>query len=402
MKKLIIALLVATVATPALAAGVAVKPLLDLRLRWENVDQDGIAKDANAVTLRARTGAEITFGDFRLLGEAESTMPFVEHYFSGLNGKTQYPLVADPGNFELNRFQLQYRGVKDLVVTAGRQRINIEDQRFVGSAGWRQNEQTFDAARVEYGNPKGLQLDLTYGWSDRTIWGIEGTGVRQTAIRGDNVFAIARYPTPFGKLSGFAFLVDQDEAAVQSFRLSSQTYGARLAGSRPLSKSIKLTYALSYARQSDYHRNPNAYSANYYLIDAALDVAPFKFGAGYEVLGADKGTPFTSFQTPLATGHKFQGWADKFLITPPNGIRDLYGSAGYTLKKPARLDAINAQLIYHRFDSDRLGQHYGNEWDALVAAKKGRWTATAKLASYNADKFATDTRKLWLQLEWAY
>jgi hypothetical protein len=402
MKKLLIGLLGAAFASPALATVATVRPLLELRLRWENVDQDGIAKEANAVTLRARTGAEVTLGDFRLLGEAESTVPLVDRYFSGLNGKTQYPLVADPGNFELNRFQLQYRGVKNLLVTAGRQRINIEDQRFVGSVGWRQNEQTFDAVRAEYGDSKGLQLDLTYAWSDRTIWGIEGTGARQQAISGDNVFATASYPTPIGKLSGFAFLVDQDEAAVQNFRLSSQSYGVRLAGSRPLSKTVKLTYVLSYARQSDYRRNPNDYSADYYLIDVALDAAAFKFGTGYEVLGADKGSAFTSFQTPLATLHKFQGWADKFLTTPPNGIRDLYGSAGYTLKKPVGLDAINAQVVYHRFESDRLSQHYGNEWDALVAAKKGRWTATAKLASYDAHQFATDTRKLWLQLEWAY
>ena len=402
MKRLLIGLLATAFASPALATGTTIKPLLDLRLRWENVDQDGTAKTADAVTLRARTGAEVTAGDFRFLGEVEATMPFVERYFSGLNGKTQYPLVGDPGNFELNRFQLQYRGVKQLVVTAGRQRINIEDQRFVGSVGWRQNEQSFDAVRAEYGTAKGLQLDLTYAWSDRTIWGIDGTGARQQAISGDNVFAEASYPTPIGKLSGFTFLVDQDEAAVQAYRLSSKTYGARLAGSRPLSRSVKLTYALSYARQSDYHHNPNDYSADYYLIDAALDVAAFKVGAGYEILGADTGAAFTSFQTPLATLHKFQGWADKFLTTPPNGIRDLYGSAGYSLKKPIGLDAINAQLVYHRFDSDRLSQHYGNEWDALIAAKKGRWTATAKLASYDADKFATDTRKLWLQLEWAY
>ena len=116
MKKLLIGLFGTAFASPALATGITVKPLLDLRLRWENVDQDGIAKDANALTLRARTGAEVTMGDFRLLGEAESTMPFVEHYFSGLNGKTQFPLVADPGNFELNRFQLQYRGVKNLAL----------------------------------------------------------------------------------------------------------------------------------------------------------------------------------------------------------------------------------------------------------------------------------------------
>ena len=68
MKKLVIGLAAGWIAAPALAGGVTVKPLLDLRLRWENVDQDGIAKDANAVTLRARTGAEVTLGDFRLLG----------------------------------------------------------------------------------------------------------------------------------------------------------------------------------------------------------------------------------------------------------------------------------------------------------------------------------------------
>src|SRR2546430_5929357 len=157
MKRLLIGLLAVTVATPAPATGIAIKPLLDLRLRWENVDQDGIARQADAVTLRARTGAEVTVGDFRLLGEAESTMPLVERYFSGLNGRTQYPLVADPGNFELNRFQLQYRGLKDLVVTAGRQRINIEDQRFVGAVGWRQDEQSFDPARGESGPPTGVQ-----------------------------------------------------------------------------------------------------------------------------------------------------------------------------------------------------------------------------------------------------
>ena len=402
MKRLMIGLVAGWFAAPALADEVSVKPILDTRLRWENVDQQGIAKDANAVTFRARVGAELALGDWRLLGEAEGTTAIVEHYFSGLNGKVQYPLVGDPTNFELNRLQLQYRGMRKTVLTLGRQRINIEDQRFVGSAGWRQNEQTFDAARIEYGDAKGLQLDLTYAWSDRTIWGIDGTGARPQAIDGNNVFATASYPTSIGKLTGFAYLVDQDEKAVQNFRQSSQSYGVRLAGSRPLSKTAKLTYALSYAVQSDYHRNPNRYHADYGLAEAGIEVSAWKLGAGYELLGADKGVPFTSFQTPLATLHKFQGWADKFLTTPPNGIQDYYGQVGYGWKKLAGLDAVNALLVYHRFDSARAGLHYGNEWDASVAAKRGRWTATAKLASYKADQFATDTRKIWLQLEWAY
>lgn len=402
MKRLLVGLAAASVAAPSWADAVTVKPLLDMRLRWENVDQAGIAKDADAVTLRARPGVVLSSGPFSLLAEAEGTAVIDNRYFSGLNGKTQYPLVSDPKNLELNRFQLQYRPIKSLAVTVGRQRINIEDQRFVGNSGWRQNEQTFDAARIEYGTPTGVQLDLTYAWSVRTIWGIDGTGSRPAAIRGDNLFGTASYPTPLGKLTGFAFLVDQDNAAVSGYKQSSQSYGVRLAGARPLSSLVKLEYAASFARQSDYGHNPNRYYADYALAELNADITSFKIGGGYELLGADDGLAYTSFQTPLATLHKFQGWADKFLVTPPNGIQDYYGQVGYGWKKIAGLDTVNVQVVYHRFDSDRLSLHYGNEWDALVSAKRGRWTATAKLASYKADKFATDTRKVWLQLEWIY
>ena len=389
-----------SVSTPAFAQ--EVKPLLDARLRWENVDQEGLERQADAVTFRLRAGAQLTSGDWSLLAEGEGTAAPVERYDSGVNGKATFPIVADPENIELNRLQVQYHGIKKTLVTVGRQRINIEDQRFVGSSGWRQNEQTFDAVRLEFGDARGVRADLTYSWSVRTIWGIDGRDARQQATGGNNVFATVSHPTPVGTLSGFAFLVDQDETAVQGFRLSSQSYGVRLAGGRNLSATAKLNYTLSYASQSDWHRNPNNYRADYWLGDIGVEFGAAKLGMGHERLGADEGLPLTSFQTPLATLHKFQGWADKFLTTPPNGIRDWYGSAGYGWKKIAGLDAINATLVFHRFKSDRLGLRYGNEWDVMLSARKSRWTATAKLAAYDADDFATDTCKLWLQLEWAY
>ena len=394
--------LMAALVLPAAAQAQEIKPLLDARLRFENVDQHGFSPKADAATFRLRAGAEIAMKDWSLLAEGEATTAPFERYDSGLNDKLRYPIVADPENIELNRLQLQYRGLPRTILTLGRQRINIEDQRFVGASGWRQNEQTFDAVRLEYGDSKGLRADLTYSWSVRTIWGIDGRDARQQAIGGNNVLAVVSHPTPVGTLSGFAFLVDQDEASVQSFRLSSQSYGVRLAGSRSISAKAKIDYALSYARQADRHRNPNDYRSEYWLVDLGLHLGPARLGVGHERLGADEGAPFTSFQTPLATLHKFQGWADKFLVTPPNGIRDWYGSAGYGWNRAIGLAAINATLVYHRYHSDRLGLHYGNEWDAMVSAKKGRWTATAKLAAYEAEAFATDTRKFWLQLEWAY
>ena len=389
-----------TVGTAAQAQ--QLKPIADARLRYEHVDQDGVPEEANALTFRLRAGAELAAGDWSFLGEIEGTSALSERYDSGLNGKTQYPIVADPENIELNRLQLQYRGLPGTTVTLGRQRINIEDQRFVGAAAWRQNEQTFDALRVESKPIGNVKLDLTYSWSVRTIWGVDGAGARQQAIGGNNVFAIVSYPTPAGTLSGFAFLVDQDEATVQGYRLSNQTYGLRLAGSRPIATGAKISYALSFAQQSDFSRNPNDYSADYWLAEFGAELGAFKLGVGHERLGGGDGTPLTSFQTPLATLHKFQGWADKFLTTPPNGIRDWYGSVGYGWKGVLGLDSVNASATYHRFGSDRLRQHYGSEWDAQLAARKGRWTATAKLAVYEANQFAIDTSKFWLQLEWAY
>lgn len=405
MKKTAFTIALLASATPALADEVKIKPIIDARLRYEGVDQTGVLNDADAATLRMRAGFEAKTGKFAFLAEAEGMLAIAEKYNSGLNGKTSYPVVADPQNIELNRIQLQYTGLPKTVVTVGRQRINLDDQRFVGSVGWRQNEQTFDAARVEWSGIKGVKADVTYSWSNRTIWGVDGFGVRQQAVSGDNVFVNLGYKTKTFSLTGFAYLVDQDEAAVQSFRLSSQTYGARATASIPLGKA-KLGLLASYARQSDWHHNPNAYSADYWLGEATADVAGFKLTAGYEVLGADAGVALTSFQTPLATLHKFNGTADKFLTTPANGIRDLYIGASKAFKLKA-LPGLNAGVTWHQYKSDRLSLNYGSEWNAQLGFKIGKKVGLlAKYATYNQKgtvDFAgdADTDKFWLQLEYS-
>ena len=109
----------------------------------------------------------------------------------------------------------------------------------------------------------------------------------------------------------------------------------------------------------------------------------------------------TSFQTPLATLHKFNGWADKFLVTPPNGLSDAYGSLGYGWKKVGKIDAITLTAAYHRFGSDRLGLRYGDEVNLQAVAKVKRYTFLIKYADYSAKGFATDTKKFWASIEWA-
>lgn len=402
MKKTVIVLAALCSTTPAFAEGIVLKPLVDVRLRYEGVEQVGTALDADAVTARVRAGVEATSGVFSFLVEGEGTLAISEDYNSGLNGKTLYPIVADPENIELNRFQVQFKGIPKTVVTVGRQRINLDDQRFVGSVGWRQNEQTFDAARIEWTGIKDVKADITYALSARTIWGVDGFGARQQSVDGDNVFANLSYKHKIGTLTGFAYLVDQDEAAVSAFQMSSQTYGVRFAGATPLSKVTKLTYAASYARQSDYHNNPNDYSADYILGELGVEAKGFKFLGGYEVLGADSGVALTSFQTPLATLHKFNGWADKFLTTPGNGLRNAYASFGYTKPKVGPFDSIAFAGAFHNYKSDRLGVDYGNEMNAQFVAKMKKYTFILKVADYQAKAFATDTKKIWASVEWAF
>lgn len=392
-------LVVGAALAPAAAAAQATAdgftPIVDARLRYEGVDQDGLPRDADAVTARVRSGFEYRRGAFAVLAEAEATLAISGRYNSTTNGKTLFPVVADPQTVELNRLQLQYRGLPKTVVTVGRQRINLDDQRFVGSVAWRQNEQTFDAVRLESQALGPVMLDVTYAWSDRTIFGIDSA---YQAISGDNLLATAGVKLGPVTVKGLSFLIDQDEPGKRQF--SSQTYGVRAVGAFPLGGKAKLGLIASYARQSDWQGNPSDYRADYWLGEAALTAAGVTVTGGYEVLGAGKGSAGTAFQTPLATAHKFQGWADKFLTTPANGIRDLYASAGYALPRtPA--GPVSLLVAWHRFDSDRLSIDYGTEWNAQIGVKPTkRISLLAKFAAYDADRFATDTTKLWLELDY--
>lgn len=386
----------ATFAAPAAAQ--TITPLAEARLRYEGAEQAGIAGRADAVTLRVRTGLQVTDGPWSALAEAQGNLAVVGDYFDGVNGAATRPLVADPQNIALYRAQLQYR-TQTMAITAGRQRIVLDDERFVGNIPFRQNAQTFDAVRAELAPTKGLKGDFSYVRSVRTLWGMDGTGARPQAVPGDTILANLGWASPIGTLTGFGYWIDQDEAAVQGYRLSSRTFGARLAGAQPIGKA-SLAYQASYARQSDHARNPNDYAADYYLADVTLNLNGPKLGLGYEVLGAADGAALTSFQTPLAANFRFNGWAEKFTIKPADGLRDQYASAGWGWPAIGALKNVSVQAIYHRFHSDRLVRPYGDEIDLLATARLGRTTASVRYADYDAQGFATDTRKLWLQLDW--
>jgi hypothetical protein len=144
-----------------IAAG---KLLFEVRGRYESVDQTKtptLRDDAQAVTMRTRIGWETAeWRGLKALVEIENVGHLGPQHFAvnvpgaatpPLNGaaKARYPIVNDPDVTELNRAQLTWTPSAALGVTAGRQRILLDDQRFVGNVGWRQDEQTFDGVRAD-------------------------------------------------------------------------------------------------------------------------------------------------------------------------------------------------------------------------------------------------------------
>src|SRR3954470_934985 len=85
------------------------KPIFDSRVRYETVDQDPLAQDAEAETVRVRAGFETGKAwETSLLAEGEFVWDVGGDYRSdnAVLKNTTYPVVADRDSQEVNRLQL--------------------------------------------------------------------------------------------------------------------------------------------------------------------------------------------------------------------------------------------------------------------------------------------------------
>ncbi len=352
---------------------------LHFRLRYEDVDEAQIGT-ASATTLLTRL--TFTSGSWHGLGltlEMDDTSElFDEDYKTRSGDSNPPPVIADPEVTELNQAYLGYASA-DAALTArlGRQRILLDNQRFVGGVGWRQDEQTFDGMTLNYQAPD--RFSIFYGYITKVN--------RIFAEYEDHSHAThlinARLKTGQGTLVAYAYLVDNETV----INLSSNTYGARWQGH----VTENLTYNLEYARQSE-AADATPWSAGYQLLEIAGtlpgDGFPVNLKAGYEVLGSDNGT--RAFTTSLATLHAFQGWTDKFLATPADGINDRYVSVG------TQVNGVNLSIVWHDLTADFGSADYGTEIGLVATAKAGPVGLTLKYADFSSDGYSTDTSKLWL------
>ena len=366
--------------------------IVDYRLRYESVEQGGFVEPADAVTSRLRAGFQTApYGKTALQVEAVWLEDLVDDYNSTTNGQTQFPVVADPTDFgAINRFALINRSLPATTLTFGRQRIVLDDSRFVGNVGWRQHEQTFDGLRAQLAGGA-FKVDMSYASQVNRVFGPDSPVGKW---EGDVVLANAARTLPFGTLTLFDYYVDTDDAPA----LSSNTVGARLTGSKPIG-GLTATFALSYARQTDAGANAASYSEDYYFLEGGLAFEKLGAALGYELLGSDG---VNAFATPLATLHAFQGWADKFLATPAGGIEDRYVKLTYPILKRGRFTNVSAVAFFHDFAADAGGAQFGQELDVQLVARTERLALTLKYSDYRAAALFTDTEKLWLAVDYAF
>jgi Alginate export len=378
---------------PPAAADVApIKILTDVRARYESVDQDGFAQDAAAETVRARFGVE-TAERWRtsLLVEAEVVHALREDYNSTLNGLTTYPGVSDPEGEELNRAYFTNKSLPNTTLTLGRQRLVLDEGRFVGNAGWRQNEQTFDALRAVTRPWAKVTVDASYVSQVNRVVGPDSPVGR---YHGDNALVHVGYSTGIGTVTGFAYLLELEEAPLDS----TATYGARFAGSRAAFQNGKLAYVASYASQRERANNPLVFANDAFLLEVTGTTARgISIGGGLEVL---EGDGVKGFGTPLAGMNKFHAGTDKFLGTPPGGLEDLFVTFGYVIKPAGAVDSVTLTATAHDFEAERGNADYGDAWQLQGKVAWGRFTMTGKYVDYDARGFSTDTTKLALQLEY--
>ena len=378
MNKTVLSLLTATLVSQPVSGAESLTEAItngtvkgDIRIRYEDVDNDNT--DSDGMTIRTRLGYMTdTYSDFSAYIEFED----VRDMF-GIDDEEE--LIPDPEVTEFEQGFLQYKN-DQVTAKAGRQVITLDGHRFIGHVGWRQDRQTFDAARVQFMPMDKLSVDLSYLWKRNRIFA-------ETAdADSDDVLINLGYVTPIGKLVGYGYRLDDSTRDEES-----DTYGVSLTG-----QSGMFSYTLEAASQEITDSGVD-YDTDYLIAEGGLALSGVTLKLGYELLGSDDGD--ASFTTPLATLHKFNGWADIFLggtfdpVAMPDGLEDTYISVS------GKLAEYSLVAAFHDFGSDEGSTDYGSEIDLQASRKFGKhYNAGIKYAAYSDDGFnaAGDVDKLWL------
>ena len=426
------------------------KNMTSFRLRYESVDQDAFQPAPNAtkkldraegVTLRSLVGWQTApYKNFSFAAQIIDVSKFQDDFNDRDHnvpqpGHGNYPVIADPDYTGVNQLFVDWTGIRNTKIRTGRQQLNLDNVRFIGAIGFRQVMQVFDGVSV-----------LNKSIPDTEIFLAHFDKVRQinTKLRDANIeIANIKYRiSPTESLVGYGYFIDAPNLAqnggnpaaagtaaqggnglgnssdtpatsTATTDASNRTWGLRLDGVRKINDDWKGLYTAEYAKQDDYKDGSDLIDAHYYKFGGGAMYKTWSLRVDQELLSSNDGK--YGFQTPLGTNHLFQGWADLFLATPRQGIRDTYVTLATSIEK-AKLMAE-----YHDFKSDedfttigsKLADHYGTEFDFSVAYPfSDKLLAKLEYAKFNEDDvYGTsltaasrkpDTEKIWATVMYTF
>jgi len=344
-----------------------------------------------------RTGLFHDFGAYLELEDIRQLGP--QRFFNGFNDKgDRFPAIIDPQGTELNQAYLSYQGVGETVFKAGRQLILYRPtplHRFIGNVVWRQNWQTFDAFSLVNKSLPNTTFSYAFVWNTNRIFGERHPTLSDTQMRSH--FINAQYEglniggVNVGNLEGYGYLLDNrlenTPASLPRFEKgdSTKTFGARLYGKQPITDMVDVLYEAEYANQRPFADGRDINRADYVHLQLGGNYKKLTGKVDYELLSGDGDY---GFQTQLATSHAFQGWADRSVITPRDGIQDLY----FTLK--TAVSDFEFMAVYHHFRSDHRNYAFGDEIDlhAIYHLRKDI-SLNLRSAYYMADDNETNVRR---------
>lgn len=347
---------------------------LNIRNRYESFDldtpsgtlPDGTEADRDGPSMRIRYGYTTPdFSGFTAMVEGETLTRI------GGDHDDIHPLDDAGDGTDLNQAWVQYKNEDFGSAKVGRQIYALDDHRFIGHVGWRQNIQTFDAVTADFSKIDDLSIKAFYLDAQNDV---AGEYNKLDSVGGNISYGFSKG----FKLTGFYYLIEGDDR--NNANASNRSFGLRATGNFMIDE-LPFTYAASWAKQTDAGDSSLDYDAKYMAGDLSTKITGVTLGGGFEIMEA-------GFRTPLATVHKFNGFADALLPLGgfDNGLEDMYVYAGYTIPIG---NGISTKVIYHWFDTESGGtadQDGGTELDLVATYKLNKYaTLLAKYGNYSED-----------------
>lgn len=339
-----------------------------VRTRYVSLESDGISGRAASILFRGNVEStwNRSFSSFVELDYVAAA--FEDDYSSGLV-LNEKPLFQDVRGDDVNQLWLAYE--HDLAtVKFGRQAINLDDQRFVSSVSFWQNEQTFDALSLDAPILSSSTIRYSYIANANRIFGDdadEGRDVNTSVERPKSFLGDHEHDThlvhfemnewDFTRWVVYAYFIENKDLKP----VSNNTFGSRYEVKfQPGNFRYHIEAEAARQERTQVLSEPSNNYARFFL---GVSYSSFEVSGKYEYLGSQRvDDAFVGLVTPIGSTNEFQGWSD--------GINSLHGVRGVedtSVKVKWRNHPWKFDLRYHWFSDTESSIDYGSEIDLDIS-----------------------------------